>query len=68
MDDWNREDELMQVEQDDSWAAEPSEAYDNAEAFGQTLLRFSDAAAYVQSLYPDQMDQEEAVITEGPAE
>jgi len=37
-----------------------NEAYDNAETFGQTLLRYADTVQYVNALYPDQMDVNEA--------
>ncbi|PYI57419.1 hypothetical protein [Paenibacillus flagellatus] len=37
-----------------------SEAYDNAETFGRTLLQYADTVQYVNALYPDQMDVNEA--------
>lgn len=37
-----------------------NEAYDKAETFGRTLLRYADTVQYVNALYPDQMDVNEA--------
>ena len=37
-----------------------NEAYDNAETFGGMLRQYADTVAFVNVLYPDQMDVDEA--------
>lgn len=37
-----------------------NEAYDNAETFGEVLRQYADTVAFVNVLYPDQMDVGEA--------